>query len=168
MSPWTRRIGMLNDDHSRFMALALEEAQRGAEAGEQPFGAVVVREGTVVAKARSLKVTSFDATAHAETLAIGRATRELRVRSLTGCTFYATCEPCPMCAGAIINTEVSTLVIGARFERMRNFSPVFSVYHEYSVEKFAILTGSHLEVISGVLTAECEALYRRARITVNG
>jgi tRNA(adenine34) deaminase len=168
MSPWIRRIGMLNDDHSRFMALALEEAQRGAEVGEQPFGAVVVREGILVAQARSLKVASFDATAHAETLAIGRATRELRVRSLAGCTFYATCEPCPMCAGAIINTEVSTLVIGARFERMRTFSPVFGVYHEYSVEKFATLTGSRLQVVSGVLAAECEALYRRARITVNG
>ena len=159
---------MVKDDHTRFMALAIEEAERGAEAGEQPFGAVVVHDGTAVAKACSLKVASFDATAHAEILAIGRATRELRVRSLAGCTFYATCEPCPMCAGAIINTEVSTLVIGARFARMRSFSPVFSVYHEYSVEKFATLTGSRLEVVSGVLAAECEALYRRARITVNG
>jgi tRNA(adenine34) deaminase len=159
---------MVNEDHARFMTLAIEEAERGAEAGEQPFGAVVVREGTVVAKTRSLKVGSFDATAHAETLAIAKATRELRVRSLADCTFYATCEPCPMCAGAIINTEVGTLVIGARFARMRSFSPVFSVYHEYSVEKFATLTGSRLEVVSGVLAAECEALYRRARITVNG
>jgi tRNA(adenine34) deaminase len=159
---------MVTVDHGRFMALAIEEAERGAEAGEQPFGAVVVRDGTVVAKARSLKVSSFDATAHAETLAIGQATRALRVRSLAGCTFYATCEPCPMCAGAIINTEIGTLVIGARFERMRSFSPVFSVYHGYSVEELATLTGSHLEVVSGVLAAECEALYRRVRITVNG
>ena len=159
---------MSKNDHARFMALAIEEAERGAAAGEQPFGAVVVRDGTVVARTRSLKVATYDATAHAETLAIGQATRELRVRSLAGCTFYATCEPCPMCAGAIINTEVSTLVIGARFARMRSFSPVFSVYHEYSVERFVTLTGSRLEVISGVLAAECEALYRLARITVNG
>jgi tRNA(Arg) A34 adenosine deaminase TadA len=73
-----------------------------------------------------------------------------------------------MCAGAIINTEISTLVIGARFERMRSFSPVFSVYHEYSVEKFASLTGSRLQVISSVLATECEALYLGAQITVNG
>jgi tRNA(adenine34) deaminase len=159
---------MATDDHAQFMALAIKEAERGAEAGEQPFGAVVVRDGTVVAKAYSLKVASFDATAHAETLAIGRTTRELRVRSLAGCTFYATCEPCPMCAGAIINAEVSTLVIGARFEKMRSFSPVFGVYHEYSVEKLATMTKSRLKIVSGVLASECEALYRRARITVNG
>jgi tRNA(adenine34) deaminase len=156
------------EDHERFMAIAIEEAKVGLAAGEQPFGAVVVREGTTVARAHSLKVQSFDATAHAESLAVGQATRTLRARSLAGCTFYATCEPCPMCCGAIINSEIGTLVIGARFANMRRFAKVFSVYHEYSVEKFVALTGSRLTIVSGVREAECEALYRSARITVNG
>jgi tRNA(adenine34) deaminase len=159
---------MSQQDHEQFMAVAIEEAMAGAAAGEQPFGGVVVRGGAIVARARSLKVGSYDATAHAETLAVGQATRALRARSLADCTFYATCEPCPMCCGAIINSEIGTLVIGARFHKMRRFSEVFGAYHDYSVEAMARLTGSRLHVISGVLEARCETLYRGARITVNG
>ncbi len=159
---------MTQDDHEQFMAVAIEEARLGAAAGEQPFGGVVVRDGAIVSRARSLKVGSYDATAHAETLAVGQATRALRARSLVGCTFYATCEPCPMCCGAIINSEITTLVIGARFAKMRRFSEIFGAYHDYSVEGLVRLTGSGLRVVSGILEAQCEELYRRARITVNG
>ena len=155
-------------EHEQFMAVAIEEATLGAAAGEQPFGGVVVRDGTIVARARSLKVGSYDATAHAELLAVGQATRTLRTRSLAGCTFYATCEPCPMCCGAIINSGISILVIGARFAKMRRFAAIFGGYHEYSVERLAALTGSNLQVVSGIREAECETLYRSARITVNG
>jgi tRNA(adenine34) deaminase len=156
------------ENHEQFMSVAIEEASLGAAAGEQPFGAVVVRDGGIIARARSLKVGSYDATAHAETLAVGLATRALRVRSLAGCTFYATCEPCPMCCGAIINSEIGTLVIGARFRKMRRFAAVFSAYHDYSVEAMTALTGSPVRIVSGILEDECEELYRRARITVNG
>ena len=76
-------------EHEKFMAIAIEEAKAGAAAGEQPFGAVVALNGEVVAKARSLKVSTFDATAHSETLAIKYATQKLKQRILpAGSVFY--------------------------------------------------------------------------------
>src|SRR6202020_923209 len=102
----------LEADHNRFMAIAIEEAKAGAAQGEQPFGAVVARDGEVVVRSRSLKVSACDATAHSETLAIKYATQKLGRRELPDCTFYATCEPCPMCLGAILNGGFNTLLLG--------------------------------------------------------
>jgi tRNA(Arg) A34 adenosine deaminase TadA len=95
-------------NHERFMAMAIAEAKLGAAAGEQPFGAVVARGDELICKARSLKVGTSDATAHSETLAIKAATQKLRQRTLPDCVFYATCEPCPMCLGAILNAGIKT------------------------------------------------------------
>src|SRR6267143_786855 len=103
----------MQNDHARFMAIAVEEAMLGAAAGEQPFGAVVVRNGEVVCRTRSLKVSTSDTTAHSETLAIKCATQKLRQRTLPDCVFYCTCEPCPMCCGAILNAGIRTLVAPA-------------------------------------------------------
>src|ERR1700749_5239463 len=101
-------------DHNRFMAIAIEEAKAGAAQGEQPFGVVVVDgKGELVVRSRSLKVSACDATAHSETLAVKYATQKLGRRMLPDCTFYATCEPCPMCLGAILNGGVKTPVSGA-------------------------------------------------------
>jgi len=102
----------LEADHNRFMAIAIEEAKAGAAQGEQPFGAVVVRDGEVVVRSRSLKVSACDATAHSETLAIKYATQKLGRRELPDCTFYATCEPCPMCLGAIYWARLARLFFG--------------------------------------------------------
>jgi tRNA(adenine34) deaminase len=160
----------MSSEHERFMAIALQQARTGLQSGDQPFGAAVVRNGEVIVSTYSMKASTFDATAHSETLAIGKATRQLKARWLTDCTFYSTCEPCPMCCGAILNTGIPTLVIGARFADMRGFpsGDTFRYFGDYSVERLAELTGSKLRVISGVLREECEDLYRRARITVNG
>jgi tRNA(adenine34) deaminase len=84
----------MSEDHEFFMALAIEEAKAGAASGEQPFGAVVVRKGEVVCRSRSLKVSTSDATAHAETLAIKFATQKLGRRTIPEAVFYSTCEPC--------------------------------------------------------------------------
>jgi tRNA(adenine34) deaminase len=156
--------------HEHFMRLALAEARRGREGGDQPFGAVIVRDGQVIASAHSLKTSSRDATAHAELLCVGQATRALGTPGLTGCVLYTTCEPCPMCAGAIVNTGVATLVLGARLADLRRLPTggAFGAFGGYTVERLAALTGSRLEVISGILTTECEDLYRGARITVGG
>jgi tRNA(adenine34) deaminase len=157
-------------EHERFMRLALAEARAGREAGEQPFGAVIVRAGEVVARARSLKVGSGDATAHAELLCVGAATRALARPTLADCLLYATGEPCPMCAGALVNTGVGTLVLGARLARLRALpsGQAFGAFGDYTVERLAALTGSRLTVVTGVLAEECEALYRDTRITVGG
>ncbi len=146
------------------MAIAIEEARRGAAMGEQPFGAVVARDGEVIVRTPSLKVGSSDTTRHAETYAIALATQKLKQRTLPDCVFYATCEPCPMCAGAILNGGIRTLVLGARNAEVRKFSDNAFQFKDYSVERFAGLVGWDLTVIDGVLEDECVALYRDAAV----
>jgi tRNA(adenine34) deaminase len=154
----------LEADHNRFMAIAIEEARAGAAQGEQPFGAVVARDGEVIVRSRSLKVSACDATAHSETLAIKYATQKLGRRELPDCTFYATCEPCPMCLGAILNGGIKTLVLGARNRDIRQLARVAFNFKDYTVERFAEMTGWDLKVIEGVRTAECIDLYATARV----
>jgi tRNA(adenine34) deaminase len=151
-------------DHERFMAIAIEEAKAGAAQGEQPFGAVVVRNGEVVVKARSLKVGTSDTTAHSETLAIKYATQKLGRRTLPDCTFYATCEPCPMCLGAILNGGINTLVIGARNRDVSKLTKTAFNFKDYTVERFAEMTGWDLKVIEHVLGEECIGLYATAKV----
>jgi tRNA(adenine34) deaminase len=151
-------------DHNRFMAIAIEEAKAGAAQGEQPFGAVVVRNGEVVVKARSLKVGTSDTTAHSETLAIKYATQKLGQRTLPDCTFYATCEPCPMCLGAILNGGINTLVIGARNRDINKLAKVAFNFKDYTVERFAEMTGWNLKVIEHVRGEECIDLYTTSKV----
>jgi tRNA(adenine34) deaminase len=95
------------------MRVALDEAEDAGEAGEVPVGAVIVREGEVLARAANASVSSADATAHAELLAIQAASAVLGDQRLTGCTLYVTLEPCAMCAGAIVLSRVDRVVFGA-------------------------------------------------------
>jgi len=154
----------MTHDHAHFMAIAIEEAKAGAATGEQPFGAVVARNGEVVVRTRSLKVSTSDTTAHSETLAIKHATQKLRQRTIPDCVFYCTCEPCPMCCGAILNSGIKTMVIGARNRHVRQFAKVAFNFKDYSVERFAEMVGWDLTVIEGVLQDECIALYRDASV----
>jgi tRNA(adenine34) deaminase len=154
----------MREDHEHFMAIAIEEAKLGAAAGEQPFGAVVVRNGEVVVRTRSLKVSTSDTTAHSETLAIKRATQKLRQRTLPDCVFYCTCEPCPMCCGAILNGGIKTLVMGARNRHIRSLATLAFNFKDYTVERFAEMVGWDLTVIDGVLEDECVSLYRNAQV----
>ena len=154
----------MTHDHAHFMAIAIEEAKAGAAAGEQPFGAVVARNGEVVVRTRSLKVSTSDTTAHSETLAIKHATQKLRQRTIPDCVFYCTCEPCPMCCGAILNSGIKTMVIGARNRHVRQFAKVAFNFKDYSVERFAEMVGWDLTMIEGVLQDECIALYRDASV----
>ena len=151
-------------EHEQFMAMAIEEAKAGARAGEQPFGAVIVLNGEVVCRSRSLKVSTSDTTAHSETLAIKYATQKLGRRELPDCTFYATCEPCPMCLGAILNGGIKTLVIGARNRDIKQLAKVAFNFKDYTVERFAEMTGWDLKVIEGVRSAECIALYATSAV----
>jgi len=150
--------------HEHFMDLAIAEARQGAAMGEQPFGAVAVLGGTVIAATPSLKVSRCDATAHSETLCVGMATRAAGRRHLPDATFYATCEPCPMCLGAIFAAGFSTLVLGARnADVVVEGRPAFS-YRNYSVETFVDLVGWDLTLITGVRSAECIDLYLSASV----
>ena len=101
----------MNDMKCMEQALAL--AKRGAELGEVPVGAVVVKDGAVIAQAHNERELLPDATAHAEVLAIRRACAALGTSRLSGCTLYVTLEPCPMCAGALAAARVDRVVFGA-------------------------------------------------------
>ncbi len=99
--------------HEAFMGMALQEAEAAALEGETPVGAVVVCEGAVVARAHNLRETADDPTAHAELIAVREAAHRLGRWRLTDCTVYVTLEPCPMCAGALVNARIGELVYGA-------------------------------------------------------
>lgn len=144
----------MSTDHAKFMTLAIEESRKGLRAGERPFGAVVVRADEIVARAHSVVDSSRDPTAHAETRAVRAAVAHLKTPSLTGCTLYTSCDPCPMCAGAMFNSHLDRLVIGASshaLERLTRRQP-----RSYSVEELSKQMNVNLEVIRGVLQEEAE------------
>ena len=97
-----------------FMREALSLAKNAAELGEVPVGAVIVKDGEILCGAYNLREKNKVATAHAELLAIEEACRKLGGWRLTGCTLYVTLEPCPMCAGAIVNSRIDRVVYGAK------------------------------------------------------
>ena len=95
------------------MTAALELAKKAAKKDEVPVGAVIVHNGAVIAKAYNLRETRRSPLAHAEIIAIEKAARKLHGWRLSGCTLYVTLEPCPMCAGAIVNSRIDEVVFGA-------------------------------------------------------
>jgi tRNA(adenine34) deaminase len=101
-------------DDEAFMREALDEARRGAAAGEVPVGAVVVMDGAIVGRAHNAPIALADPTAHAEVLALRMAGEKRGNYRLTGATLYATVEPCPMCCGAALHARVARVVYGAR------------------------------------------------------
>src|SRR5271165_4919551 len=103
-------IDLHSDEY--FMGEALRQAARAFAAGEVPVGAVVVREGRIIARASNQVELLKDATAHAEMLAITQAEEVAGDWRLTGCTLYVTKEPCPMCAGAIVHVRLARVVFG--------------------------------------------------------
>jgi tRNA(adenine34) deaminase len=138
-------------DHERFMRLALEEAARGKAEGNVAVGSIIVQDDTVVARGRNLVTSTFDPTAHAETVALREAGRALRRVDFSGCTLYTTFEPCPMCCGAILLSGISTLVMGGRP------APAERRWGDYTVERFLDFAGrgATLQVVTGVLTQAC-------------
>ena len=100
--------------HGEFMRIALDEAKIAAREGEIPVGAVIVKDGEVIASAHNNREATGDATGHAEVLAIRKACEALGGWHLEKCTLYVTLEPCPMCMGAIINSRMGKVVFGAK------------------------------------------------------
>lgn len=102
----------MNDDR-HFLKQAVKEACEGIKEGGGPFGAVIVRDGQIIAKAGNRVVLSHDPTAHAEVLAIREASGILDSHDLSGCVLYASCEPCPMCLGAIYWAGIRRVVFAS-------------------------------------------------------
>ena len=106
----------MNEDE-KWMEMALQSAMDAYELGEVPIGCVIVKDGHVLGKGYNQVESLKDATAHAEILAIGAAASKLENWRLDGCTLYVTLEPCPMCAGAILNSRISRVVYGSKDSR---------------------------------------------------
>jgi tRNA(adenine34) deaminase len=135
------------------MREALDEARRGLAAGEVPVGAVVVVDGTVVARAHNEPVALADPTAHAEVLALRQAGLARGNYRLTDATLYATVEPCPMCCGAALHARLARVVYGARDPKA---GAVESLYHLLSDPRM----NHRVPVSGGVLADESAALLR--------
>ena len=137
--------------HVDYMRQALSEARLAAAAGEMPVGCVVVRDGQIIARAHNECEARRDATAHAELLAIRRASAACGDWRLNGCTLYVTLEPCPMCAGAIVQARVGRLVYGAANPAQGCAGSLYRVTEDPAFPHFCPADG-------GVLAGECEAL----------
>lgn len=133
-----------------FMQAALALAREAAAAGEVPVGAVVVGEGKILGKGRNRMEAAGSALAHAELEAIGEASRALGTWRLTGCHLYVTLEPCPMCAGAILNSHIAQLVYGPDDERAGSAGTACDV--------LSLPIGRRPGVYRGFLEEECRAL----------
>ena len=135
-------------DDTYYMKQALAEAQKAAERGEVPVGAVVVCKDRIIARAHNLTETLTDVTAHAEMQAITAAASSLGGKYLNECTLYVTVEPCVMCAGAIGWAQTARLVFGAADEKRG--------YQRYAPQALHPKT----QVSQGVLADECAALMK--------
>ncbi|MDK2889233.1 MAG: tRNA(adenine34) deaminase [Thermoanaerobacter sp.] len=141
-------------DHCRYMLEALAEAQKAYEMGEVPIGAVVVLGDQIIGRGHNLRETLKDSTAHAEILAMREAARYLGDWRLVDTVLYSTIEPCPMCAGALVQFRVRTLVYGARDPKAGAVDSIMDVVRE---PRF----NHQVEVVSGVLADECAAIIQR-------
>src|SRR5574344_1659128 len=130
---------MMVMDDTYFMKQALLEADKAAERGEVPVGAVVVCRGRIIARAHNLTETLNDVTAHAEMQAITAAANVLGGKYLTDCTLYVTVEPCPMCAGALGWSQIDRIVYGTN-DQKRGYSTISpNLLHPKTTVTFGIL-----------------------------
>ena len=133
------------------MAEALAEARKAGGEGEVPIGAVVVEGGRVVGRGRNARERLRDPTAHAEVLALQDAARTLGRWRLTGATLFVTLEPCPMCAGALVNARLERLVFAVPDPKAGAAGTLFDVVRDLRLNH-------RLQVDSGILAAECGGL----------
>ncbi len=131
-----------------WMKLALEEARQAAREGEIPVGAVIVKDGKLIARAHNQREADHDPTAHAEMSCLRQAARVLGDWRLRGCTLYVTLEPCPMCAGAMLMAQLTDCVYGAADERQGCCGSV------YDLPGDPALSGT-TRWQSGVMAEEC-------------
>ena len=140
-------------EHEHYMSLALELAREAAANGEVPVGAVVAGpDDAVIGRGRNRREETGDATAHAEIEAIREACAALGDWRLSGCTLYVTLEPCPMCAGAVINSRIPVIVYGAREALSGSCGSVIDLFFERY--------GHRPAVYPGILKDDCAALLR--------
>lgn len=139
------------DEHRSYMELALREAEAAFEAGEVPVGAVIVHDGVLIARAHNQRETLRDPTGHAEMIAITQAAASLDSWRLDDCRLYVTLEPCPMCAGAIVQARLPLVVYGTADPKAGACHSLYSITTDPRLNHRA-------EVIRGVLAERCGAI----------
>jgi tRNA(adenine34) deaminase len=141
-------VGSFDVDHQHYMQQALAQAQAAQAVKEVPVGAVVVRDGVVLAAAHNERERLRDPTAHAEMIALTQAAAAVGSWRLDDCTLYVTLEPCPMCAGALVQARLKQLVYGADDPKA---GAVRSLYHLLSDQRL----NHQVDVVGGILADEC-------------
>ncbi|ARJ51107.1 tRNA adenosine(34) deaminase TadA [Staphylococcus lutrae] len=140
--------------HQYYMSIALEEARQAAQKGEVPIGAIVVKDGEIIARAHNLREIDQQPTAHAEHIAIEQAAKVLGTWRLEGCTLYVTLEPCVMCAGAIVMSRVDQVVYGAADPKGGCVGSLMNLVQDHRMNHRAT-------VVTGVLAYSCGEILRQ-------
>ena len=141
---------MISDEY--FMSIAIKEAQKAARKDEVPVGAVIVKDENIIARAHNLREHKKDPSAHAEFIAMTKAAKKLGGWRLLDCTLYVTLEPCPMCAGLIINSRIPRVVFGAYDKKAGALGSVYNL-NEGKLNHKCIL-------ISGIMQEQCSSIIK--------
>ena len=141
------------EEKEHFMEEALKEAKKAYDKLEIPVGAVIVKDGKVIARGHNVKEEKKDTTKHAEIIAIQKASKKLDNWRLNDCEMYVTLEPCSMCAGAIIQSRIKKVYIGAMDEKTGACGSVLNLFKDY---KF----NHRVEEENGILKEECEKMLK--------
>jgi tRNA(adenine34) deaminase len=144
---------MTMESDAHYMDLALGEAQKAAEAGEVPVGAVVICESAVIGRGFNRPITSNDPTAHAEIIALREAARQQGNYRLSNATMYCTLEPCMMCAGAMIHARLGRLVFGTPDAKAGSAGSIYNVLTDPRLNH-------GVDVVSGIREEECATILR--------
>ena len=152
---------MQKDNTEKYMREAIKQAKKAAAIGEVPIGCVIVRDGTILARGYNRRNIEGSTLAHAEIIAIKKASKKLQDWRLEDCELYVTLEPCPMCAGAIVQARVSEVIIGSMNPKAGCAGSILNMLemHEFNHQ---------VKVERGVLKEECSemlsAFFRRLRV----
>ena len=142
------------EEKNYYMNQALKEAEKAYQKLEVPVGAVLVKDGKIIARAHNQKETKIDTTKHAEILAIQKASKKLKSWRLIDCEMYVTLEPCSMCAGAMINSRIKKVYIGAMDEKTGAVGSVLNLFEDYTFNH-------RVEVETGIMEKECQETLKR-------
>lgn len=141
-------------EQEKFMKEALKEAKKAYQKLEIPVGAVIIKNGKIIGRGHNQKETKFDTTKHAEIIAIQKASKKIGAWRLNDCEMYVTLEPCSMCAGAIINSRIKKVYIGASDEKTGAVGSKLNLFTDY---KF----NHTVEFEKGILQSDCEGIIKQ-------
>ena len=142
------------EEKDKFMKEAIKEAKKAYGKLEVPIGAVIVKDGKIIARGHNQKEEKADTTMHAEIIAIKKASKKIGAWRLNGCEMYITLEPCPMCAGAIINARLDKIYIGTMDEKNGACGSVTNVLEEYK-------QNYKVQKEEGIHQKECEEMLKK-------